>query len=208
MGYYDVFSRFYDGAVADLYQPYRELARERLDLTTGMTVLDVGCGTGLSFDVLAPSVGPTGRIVGVDRSSGMLHRAAQRIEQRGWEHVDLVECDVQQLDRTDLEAHIAKHGEFDRALFFLVLSALPAWDETFERVWSVLRPGARVVIIDAHAERLGFQGWMVNLTARADIRRVVWKALEKRAEAFHCERFARRQTHRWRYRCCHGTEAG
>ena len=43
--------------------------------------------------------------------------------------------------------------------------------EAFERVWDLLAPGGRMVILDAHTEKLSFQGRMVNLTARADIRR-------------------------------------
>ena len=57
-------------------------------------------------------------------------------------------------------------------------------DEAFGRIWGVLAPGGRCVIVDVYAERPGFQGRMVNLVARADIRRRSWEPLERVAEGF------------------------
>src|SRR5712691_592777 len=54
-----------------------------LALTPETTVLDVGCGTGASFPLLSARVGPSGRIVGVDNSGGMLHIARQRAGDEG-----------------------------------------------------------------------------------------------------------------------------
>ena len=56
----------------------------------GDTVLDVGCGTGLCFPLLQHKLGPTGTIIGIDASSQMLHVAADRIADNGWNNVDLV----------------------------------------------------------------------------------------------------------------------
>ena len=42
----------------------RSHAIRRLDLKPGESVLDLGCGTGLSFDMLQQGVGPEGRIIG------------------------------------------------------------------------------------------------------------------------------------------------
>ena len=51
---------------------------------------------------------------------------------------------------------------------FLVLSLLEEYARAFEGLWELLEPGGRFLVVDVHAERLGFQGRMVNLTARAD----------------------------------------
>src|SRR5947209_8048881 len=45
--------------------PMRRLAVKRLDLQAGQTVLDIGCGTGLTFSLLEKQIGREGRLVGV-----------------------------------------------------------------------------------------------------------------------------------------------
>ncbi len=179
MGWYDAFAPFYDRALEDLYRPFRATAAERLELSAGQRVLDAGCGTGQSFDVLSPAVGPEGKVIGVDASSGMLAQARRRAEPMG--NVELVEASLLELDAE----HIVP---VDRALCFLVLSALKDWPEAFAQVWTRVKPGGRLVIVDAHTKKLGFQGRMVNLTARADIRRRVWTELEAVADDFSFEK--------------------
>lgn len=188
MSWYDVFSSFYDSSVEALYVPFREAAAARLEIAPGMRVLDAGCGTGQSFDLLSPAAGERGRVVGVDLSSGMLSVAAKRIAKKGLENVRLARSSLLELDRSVLAEHLDGARGFDRALCFLVLSALPDFEEATRRVWSLVEPGGTMMIVDAHAEKLGFQGRMVNLTARADIRRPVWRELERLAEAFTLER--------------------
>lgn len=51
---------------------YRQQAVARLNLQSGDTVVEIGCGTGLKFPLLQSCVGPTGKIIGVDMTD-MLH---------------------------------------------------------------------------------------------------------------------------------------
>src|SRR5919204_4769331 len=51
---------------------------ERLQVTGGHWVLDVGCGTGDDVAALAAVVGPAGRAVGVDSSEAMIAEASSR----------------------------------------------------------------------------------------------------------------------------------
>jgi hypothetical protein len=57
-------------------------------------------------------------------------------------------------------------------------------ERAFERLWAVLAPGGRCVLVDVHAERLGLQSWLVNQLAQADIRRRFWEPLERVAVGF------------------------
>src|ERR1700689_4628805 len=59
--------------------PLLEFAAPR----AGSTVIDVGCGCGATTIEIARAVGPSGRVAGIDVSSGMLAVAAERLRQFG-----------------------------------------------------------------------------------------------------------------------------
>ncbi len=80
MSHYDLFSRFYDASVEQVYLPHRERAAEWLDLSGARRVLDAVCGTGLSFGALHERMGEGSALVGLDGSAGMLARARRRAE--------------------------------------------------------------------------------------------------------------------------------
>jgi ubiquinone/menaquinone biosynthesis C-methylase UbiE len=185
MRWYDVFSGFYDRSLEPLYRQQRALAIEALAIESDSLVLDLPCGTGQSFDEITVRLNPEhgGALVGVDLSAGMLRHAARRVARHGWTNVRLLEHDVHDLDR-DALAKAGVDRAPDRLHIFLGMSAFPEHERAFERLWGLLAPGGRCVVVDVHAERLGFQGRMVNLVARADIRRHGWAPLERLARDY------------------------
>ena len=184
MSWYDLFSNFYDRSLEPYYREQRRLAAEALAPREGEVVLDVPTGTGQSLDELAARVGATGAVVGVDLSAGMLARAAQRVSGQGWSHVHLVERGVHELDAAAIAQALGGARPIDCLHVFLGLTAFPEWERGFENLWSLLRPGGRCVVVDVHDPKPGFQGKMVNLVARADIRRQTWTVLERLAEGY------------------------
>ena len=58
--------------------PIRMECIRRLALQVGDTVLDVGCGTGLSFEPLAHAVGASGRVLAFEQSPPMHVQAVER----------------------------------------------------------------------------------------------------------------------------------
>ncbi len=181
MGWYDLFSNFYDRSLEPLYREQRRAAADALELAPGHAVLDLPCGTGQSFAELARRVVPGGVVLGVDASAGMLDKAHAKLDRASNVHV--IQADVHALDRARIEQTLAR-PQVDRLHVFLGLSAFPRWEQAFDRLWDLLAPGGRCVIVDVHAERPSFQGRMVNLVARADIRRKVWTPLERLAEDY------------------------
>jgi ubiquinone/menaquinone biosynthesis C-methylase UbiE len=195
MGWYDLFSRFYDASLAELYVDTRRAACEALDLAPGLTVLDLPCGTGQAFEGLVDGVGTEGAVLGIDFSEGMLRQARARVERHGWTEVHLGHADVHDVDAARLEQVRGQPVELDRLHVFLGLSAFPRWEQAFARLWELLRPGGRCVIVDCHAERPGFQGRMVNLVARAEIQRKTWLPLEAVAEQYERRELPSRRQH-------------
>jgi len=173
MGWYDLFATFYDRSLRPLYADARASAVAALDLRPGHSVLDCPVGTGLSLAGLADAVGASGQVVGVDLSAGMLAKARAKVDAAGWQGVRLVRASAQELD-----AETAGVDAFDRIHVFLGMTVFPEPQVAFDHLWDLLRPGGRMVIVDTYAPRPGLRGRMVNLVARADIRRRFWEPLE------------------------------
>jgi ubiquinone/menaquinone biosynthesis C-methylase UbiE len=118
----------------------RKNAARQLGLSRGDAVLDIGCGTGRNFPHLQDAVGPEGRIYGVDISHGMLRKARELRDSNGWENVKLTECDV---------AAYTSPEPLDAVLFSLSFNVMPHHRAVLRQVWDQLRPGGRLVIMDA-----------------------------------------------------------
>ena len=58
---------------------YKRRTFELLGVEPGASVLDLGCGTGDDVQDMARLVGPTGRVVGVDRSETVIAEARERV---------------------------------------------------------------------------------------------------------------------------------
>lgn len=193
MGWYDWFASLHDRSREPMYRDARTAAVTALAAEPGQTILDLPCGTGQSFDGLAAAVGPHGRIIGVDLGEGMLRVAEKRPPRRA--QIVLRQRDVHLLDAIDLAAAADREVALDRLHIFLGLTAFPRWEAAFERLWRLLAPGGRCVIVDVHAARLGLQGRLVNLIARADLRREVWRPLERLADNYEYAELPRLHAH-------------
>lgn len=108
----------------------------RLRLRPGDRVLDVACGTGLSFPLLQAGVGPGGRIVGVELSPAMIELARQRCQQAGWGNVSLLQSAMEGAELT---------GEFDALLFNYTHDVLRS-PAALANIFAAARPGARVAL--------------------------------------------------------------
>lgn len=205
MSWYDFFSRAYDASLEELYAAQRVIAADVLDVRPGQRVLDLPTGTGQSLPLLAPRVGPDGLVIAADLSSGMLAKATKRIQQNGWSNVEAVQLDVLALDAASFEkTSLGRTERFDRIHVFLGLSTFPEWERAFENLWSVLEPGGRMVVVDVHADPLTLRGRLVNLVARADIRRRTWEPLERVAVDFRRTPLPPRKEHGGEIFCATG----
>ena len=130
-GFYDLL------AVPWLTTGVRREAVDRLRLRPGDSVLDLGCGTGLTLPILAEAVGPSGRVVGVDLSTDQLERARQRIIAAGFQNVSFVQTNAEELDLGEQFDGILSTYTHD-----IMTSALAV-----DRAVGHLKPGGRFVAI-------------------------------------------------------------
>jgi ubiquinone/menaquinone biosynthesis C-methylase UbiE/DNA-binding MarR family transcriptional regulator len=104
-------------------------------LPENWVVADLGCGTGAMLPVLAPHVA---RVIGVDASDEML--AAARDRARAFENVEL--------RAGALETLPLGTASVDAATLMLVLHHLASPIEALKEAARVLKPGARLLIVD------------------------------------------------------------
>ena len=76
-------------------QPLGQAVLDAMAIQTGESVVDIGCGCGATTMELASSVGPTGRVVGLDISTSMVAVAARSIERAGYRFATAMVGDAQ-----------------------------------------------------------------------------------------------------------------
>ncbi|MBV8056301.1 MAG: methyltransferase domain-containing protein [Deltaproteobacteria bacterium] len=116
---------------------FRQQCVDRLALKPGETVLDVGCGTGLSFAALENGVGSEGRIIGIDQSLEQLAQARNLAARNGWQNITLLNSPVE-------DAQIPVTA--DAALFYLTHDIMRT-TRAVHNIVSSLRDGGRIVVM-------------------------------------------------------------
>ncbi len=145
--FYDRISRVYDYLTGAFEQKYAEMAVERLSVEESETVLEIGFGPGHCLKRLAESVGKTGKVYGVDISSGMLEVTRRRLDKaRLMDRVKLYCGDAASLPYGD--------NTFDAAFmsFTLELFDTPEIPRLLEEVKRVLKPKGRIGVASMSKE--------------------------------------------------------
>jgi demethylmenaquinone methyltransferase/2-methoxy-6-polyprenyl-1,4-benzoquinol methylase len=118
---------------------HRRRALRHAGLRPGMRVLDVACGSGLTTECAQDLVGPTGHVVGLDPSSGMLREA------RKGRCRDLVQGIGEALPFSD--------ERFDFLSMGYALRHLSDLHAGFREYRRVLRPGGIVLLLEISRPR-------------------------------------------------------
>ncbi len=125
----------------------QEQAMDAIGIKRGDTVLDLACGAGSNLAALEKRVGSQGRIIAVDLSAGMLGAAKAKAEESGWTNIEFRETDAAEIKLAE--------GSLDGAICTFALSVMPGERRALQRVAEALKPGAKLVVLDAKE----FKGW-------------------------------------------------
>lgn len=119
---------------------YRMQILEAADPRPGMTVADVGAGTGLFTRLFAEAVGPQGKVYAVDISEEFVRNVLRTAREQGLENVEGVvnTQDSAQLPEgvVDLVFVSDTYHHFERPL------------EMMRSIHGAMRPGGRLVVVD------------------------------------------------------------
>jgi len=140
---HDEHQEFFDSLAAewDLNFTAEDLERlsrivERLGIKKGMDVLDLGCGTGVLFDMLRRRVTGSGSVTGVDFSYQMAQQAHRNFP---FSNVNVVDADAVSLPFAD--------SSFDLAVAFSAFPHFSDQQKAIDEVHRVLKDRSRFFII-------------------------------------------------------------
>jgi ubiquinone/menaquinone biosynthesis C-methylase UbiE len=122
--------------LGQIYQPFTRRVFAEAGITTGMQVLDVGCGPGDVSLIAADLVGETGRVLGIDASAEMLQAAQTRVHAAGLAHVSFMAA--------DLRNNLALDLQFDALVGRFILMHLPDPAAVLRQLLPSVRPGGIV----------------------------------------------------------------
>jgi predicted methyltransferase len=136
----------YERWVQVFERPGREVFDRRQDivrhlgLKPGMTVADIGAGTGLFTRLFAAQVGPEGRVIAVDISEEFTRNILRTARDQGLDNVEVV-VNTQQSTGLDL-------GSIDLVFICDTYHHFEYPEAMMSSVYQALRPGGEVIIVD------------------------------------------------------------
>jgi ubiquinone/menaquinone biosynthesis C-methylase UbiE len=113
-------------------------AWRRAGVKRGRTVVDLGCGPGYAALDLAEIVGPTGKVIAVDRSHRFLEALGRAAAARGFTNIENVEADVNDLRLPERSVDVVW------CRWLLIFTPDP--EGVVARVAPVLKPGGALVL--------------------------------------------------------------
>jgi SAM-dependent methyltransferase len=128
-------------AQARMWEPAAGRLFDRAGLAPGATCLDAGCGPGETMRSMAERVGPTGRVLGMDRDASLGALAVEMLHGEGHRQCAFREHDLS-------EAAAVPGAPFDLVYARLLLFHMPQRVDVLGRLWDAVAPGGHLIVHD------------------------------------------------------------
>jgi ubiquinone/menaquinone biosynthesis C-methylase UbiE len=115
-----------------------------MQIAPGMTVADIGAGSGYFTERLARLVGPTGRVFATDIQQGMIDLLKRRLSGRKIQNVTVI--------RSEPSNPLLPAGTIDLALMVDVYHELGDPQTVLGHIRSSLKPDGRLVLVEYKGE--------------------------------------------------------
>lgn len=110
------------------------------DLSSGESVVDLGCGSGIDVLLAATEVGPGGRVIGVDFLESMVERGRRLAGEAGLDNASFLHGEIEDLELADDSSDvIISNG---------AINLSPRKSRVLAEAHRVLRPGGRLCVSD------------------------------------------------------------
>ena len=125
----------------------------------GMTVLDIGCGTGFFSIPMANMVGTSGKVIAADLQEGMLNKLKNKVKGTELEkRIKLNKCEKNRIGITE---------KVDFVLAFYMVHEVPDQKNFFKEILSIMKPNGRFLIVEPkyiHVSKREFEESVRNAT--------------------------------------------
>jgi phosphatidylethanolamine/phosphatidyl-N-methylethanolamine N-methyltransferase len=135
-GVYEKLASVYDWVFGPTLHAGRLQAMQRMAISPGDRILEVGVGTGINLALYPRDC----EVTGIDLSDSMLERAHDRVAEKGMANVRLLQMDASRLVFPD--------SSFDIVYAPYLVSVVPDPVQVAREMRRVCRPGGRIVILN------------------------------------------------------------
>ncbi|TDQ42822.1 methyltransferase domain-containing protein [Aureibacillus halotolerans] len=114
-------------------------------VSPGVSVLDVGCGTGAITKDIALMSGPTGKVVGIDMGAEMIEKAKEEFG-----HIEGLDFDTGSIYELPYE------NQFDIVTAARVLQWLDRPEQALKQLVKAVKPGGKIIVLDYQHEQISW----------------------------------------------------
>ena len=133
---YEKLASSYDLFFGPTLHPGRLVARDRMGITPGDHILEVGVGTGINTSLYPKNC----QITGIDLSLSMLDKARERVARERLRHVRLLEMDAAKTTFAD--------DTFDIVYAPYLISVVPDPVMVAREMRRICKPGGKIIILN------------------------------------------------------------